>query len=244
MDLHGALRVIQGLLLKQLSSLNVSESEKKRLFNEIASINDRLLKIEQELSEKRYPERFNILIKKVFEFEGYWSDAKSDPGGTTMYGISSTHNPEVADKIRSKTLTLEEAKEIYFKKYYSTIYSVHKLPIGIAFVVFDAKVHGSYESIIDLQKWLKDNVCPKIAVDGIFGRETGTCVLGIDSSETQTLLNHISDRGVIAAKSAAARVLGYQKKNGLEEYDYTRGFVNRLQHRYAYAVSIQSTYNV
>lgn len=38
---------------------------------------------------------FERAVSKTFELEGFYSDHKYDPGGQTMYGISSKWNPEV-----------------------------------------------------------------------------------------------------------------------------------------------------
>jgi hypothetical protein len=55
---------------------------------------------------------------KAFEFtvglEGGYSNDPNDPGGETKYGISKRFNPEVD----VKNLTLEQAKDIYRRKYW------------------------------------------------------------------------------------------------------------------------------
>lgn len=59
-----------------------------------------------------------ITFNKAFEFtiglEGQYSNDPNDPGGETKYGISKKYNPTVD----VKNLTLDQAKDIYYKKYW------------------------------------------------------------------------------------------------------------------------------
>lgn len=138
------------------------------------------------------------------------------------------------DKIRSQTLTLDEAKEIYKRNYWGKIYKINDLPLAIAWILFDAKVHGTIESVKDIQRWINFNYKKDLVVDGIFGPETFS-VLPRGKQDLVDLIAYLSERAQTSAKSAAVRVIKQQEKMGLPVYDYTVGFSNRLMERYSFA---------
>lgn len=177
---------------------------------------------------------FQRAVAKTFELEGFYSDHKHDPGGQTMYGISSKWNPEVADKIKNKTLTIEEAKDIYKRNYWGKIYKVNDLPFAIAWILFDAKVHGTLESVKDIQRWINYHFKSNLVVDGVFGPATYK-FLPKEKEDLVDLLVYLSGRAQSSARSAAVRVKNQQEKMGLPVYDYTAGFTNRLMERYSFA---------
>jgi hypothetical protein len=57
---------------------------------------------------------FDRAFELVIGLEGAYTDDPDDPGGPTKYGIAQNYNPEVD----VKNLTLERAKEIYYRKYW------------------------------------------------------------------------------------------------------------------------------
>lgn len=61
-------------------------------------------------------ESFEIGVKLTLNLEGNenYTNDQDDPGGETKYGICKRYNPDVD----IKNLTLEQAKEIYLKKYW------------------------------------------------------------------------------------------------------------------------------
>lgn len=59
--------------------------------------------------QKHYDTAFSIIVG----LEGRYSNDPNDPGGETVFGLAKRFNPEV-----SKDMTLEQAKEIYYKKYW------------------------------------------------------------------------------------------------------------------------------
>ena len=62
------------------------------------------------------------LFEKIFNYliyvEGGYTDDKYDKGGKTKYGIIEVEARKYGYKGLMKDLTLEFAKEIYFKKYF------------------------------------------------------------------------------------------------------------------------------
>lgn len=59
-----------------------------------------------------FDEAFNLIIG----FEGGYSNDPNDPGGETKFGISKRAHP----KLDIKNLTLDQAKEIYFRDYWQS----------------------------------------------------------------------------------------------------------------------------
>ena len=59
---------------------------------------------------------FDMAFKEVLGFEGGYVDDKNDNGGETKYGISKRSYPNVD----IKNLTLDGAKEIYYKDFWNT----------------------------------------------------------------------------------------------------------------------------
>lgn len=57
---------------------------------------------------------FDRAVAVILQFEGGFSEDKSDPGGTTNYGISQRAHPS----IDIRNLTIDQAKAIYRKDYW------------------------------------------------------------------------------------------------------------------------------
>lgn len=127
-----------------------------------------------------YPKNFEILIKKIFENEGVYSNDPNDPGGESFLGISRNYHPNwkgwnLVDEFKTKfdvldiSLSfvpldiLEEAKKFYFEYYWKKLY-LDRVPENSIFLIFDTGVNMSIKkAIILLQRTI--NVYP----DGIIG---------------------------------------------------------------------------
>lgn len=226
-------------ILKKLIRLTSSKVEQAALQLKILAISNSIKYEDDDIANTNLEfvvdsKNFERAVNKTFELEGFHSDHKHDPGGQTMYGISSRWNPEVADKIRNKTLTIDEAKEIYRRNYWGKIYKVDDLPLAIAWILFDAKVHGTLESVKDIQRWINYREKKSLVVDGIFGPATFKN-LPTSKEGLADLLAYLSEHVQTSARSAAVRVKNQQEKMGLPVYDYTAGFSNRLRERYSFA---------
>lgn len=232
--------MIKDLVLKQLAAAK-DPQQRAALLLEIMELNTTIAKeVKKDVDSFQLStlgSGFDVIIEKTFELEGGWVNSNSDPGGATMYGISSRFHPEYAQKIKNKTLTLKEAKAIYKSEYWDTIYKVDAIPLVLAWIIFDARVHGSKESIIDMQNWMKVNTNPQITADGVFGKNSWSGIPANDKG-IASLLAYLKKNTKISAKLAAMRVMNYQKNNGLEIEDYTKGFITRLEGRYSFAESL------
>lgn len=86
----------------------------------------------------KYGPSFLIAVGNVLREEGGYVNDPKDAGGETNFGISKRAYPDVD----IKNLRLEDAREIYFRDYWSPLYG-DSLPQPIAHFLFDAAVnHG------------------------------------------------------------------------------------------------------
>lgn len=114
---------------------------------------------------------FDKIIECVFVLEGYISDHKADTGGYTKYGISQKAHPEVD----VRNMTLEDAKRIYYRKYWLPN-RCDQLPFKVALFVIDMAVNsGNSAAGKALQRCVnlvQADAAKPLAVDGIIGEQT------------------------------------------------------------------------
>lgn len=183
-------------------------------------------------------QRFQRIIDFTISFEvgsaanGGWVNDPSDPGGATQWGISARFNPSVATLIQSGKLTRDQAERIYWTKYYRPIYKVNDLPIEFAFMIFDAKVHGSLKPLVrDMQSTLNMLTSNTLVVDGLYGPKTFYAINSLSEVGRRDLLSTLKRMAPHRAKKVARATMITQSKRGLPSKDYTRGFTNRFVHR-------------
>lgn len=110
--------------------------------------------------------------------EGGYSNNPADPGLETKFGISKRAHPD----IDIKALTLDQAKDIYQRDYWTPAYC-DSMPERIGHLVFDCAVHHGVKTAIKLlQRALK------VADDGEFGPITRGTLTARDTNETADLL--------------------------------------------------------
>ena len=115
------------------------------------------------------------LFDKIFNYllyvEGGYTDDEYDKGGKTKYGIIEVEARECGYKGSMKDLTLELAKEIYFKKYY-TRYNLDKIDNEeIALSICDWTVNSGSWGLKKAQQTLNE-LGYNLVVDGLFGNKT------------------------------------------------------------------------
>jgi hypothetical protein len=99
--------------------------------------------------------------------EGGYSNHKNDRGGKTKYGITQA----VAKNYGIEDLTIEQAKEIYYKKYYLKNKLDKVDNVKIALSIFDFVVNSGLYGIRKAQQALKE-LGYKITIDGVIGEQT------------------------------------------------------------------------
>lgn len=130
---------------------------------------------------------------------GYVND-QADAGGETKFGVAKNANPT----LNIKTLTWEEAKAVYFKKYWLAA-SCDKLPQKVASITFDGAInHGVGRATKFLQQ------AADVVADGDIGPVTLAKIMSMDQN---LLCNKIADlrvkfyRDIVAAKPSQAKFL-------------------------------------
>ena len=111
---------------------------------------------------------FEKVIDNVLSHEGGYSMDKVDPGGETNFGISKRQYPDVD----IKNLTVEKAKEIYYKDYWLKSKS-NKVPAHLAGVYFDMCVNfGLRGACRVLQQAVNGKKSNTLVEDGRIGPKT------------------------------------------------------------------------
>lgn len=148
---------------------------------------------------------------------GYVNDAL-DAGGETKFGVAKNANPSV----NIKALTWDQAKEIYFKKYWLEG-NCDKLSDRLAILHFDGCVnHGPKKAKIFLQRALG------VAEDGALGPKT---FAAISAAGELSLCNKICD----------VRAQFYRDivKNKPEQVRFLNGWLNRINSTRTYILADQ-----
>lgn len=114
------------------------------------------------LLDNTIPKSARAAIARVLEEEQGKSNLVHDRGGYTNWGISSRWYPElpIAD------LTACDAAMIYYRDYW-LFNQCHKMPIDMAFLVFDTAVNQGGDFARKTLQFLL-----KVEPDGIIGRKT------------------------------------------------------------------------
>ena len=115
------------------------------------------------------------LFDKIFNYliyvEGGYTDDKYDKGGKTKYGIIEVEARKYGYKGLMKDLTLELAKEIYFKKYFikNKLDKIDNEEIALS--ICDWTVNSGAWGLKKAQQTLNE-LGYNLIVDGIFGNKT------------------------------------------------------------------------
>jgi lysozyme family protein len=140
-------------------------------------------------------EIFNKAINFTFQAEGFLSNDKDDPGGLTKFGISQKQHPN----IDVKNLTLEDAKEIYYRDYWKKIKCdmICSINPKIAIIVFDTHVNTG-RGIKLLQQTIKQfptSPFNQISIDGIYGNQTHTLLKDLNQiAPNYIIYNYLINR--------------------------------------------------
>lgn len=188
----------------------------------------------------KFPRQFLLFVEEVLRNEtggkgDGWVNDPSDLGGCTMWGIASRSNPKLAAKIKNRTLSYAEAVELYFSKYYVNIPNVKEMDPRLAFIIFDAKVHGATVTVKFVQRWLNEKKGFSLAVDGIFGTKTAIICSKLNSAEVTSLVDDYKHAAPSLGREMATNVMATQKRNGRPIYNYAKGFTSRVFARATFA---------
>lgn len=132
----------------------------------------------------------DVILYNIIGYEGGFSDIAGDKGGKTMFGISSTNNPVVAQKIATRTLTIEEAIQIYRNKYVKWPMYEDAQNFKMRYLATDVSVWGLL-SLRSVQRGLNEMFGESIAVDGRYGPRTSALFKRVVTSEDSLTLGSI-----------------------------------------------------
>lgn len=141
-------------------------------------------------------------VQVILKHEGGYAFNPADPGGETKYGISKAQFPD----LNIPALTINEAMDIYERKYWDKFRLGEVKSQKIATAVFDAVVqHG--QGIRIVQQALVASGIP-VKIDNLIGPETLGALNKVN--ENIFLKNYVSARksymsGLIADKPALAQ---------------------------------------
>jgi len=123
------------------------------------------------------------MLDLILRDEGGFTNDKRDNGGPTNWGITFVEYQRWRAGRKTsindlKSMKQEEARQI-FKKWYWTPLGCERLPVGVAYEVFDS---GILHGIFNAARWLQLAVDAK--VDGHVGDKTIQAALAADDATT------------------------------------------------------------
>lgn len=136
---------------------------------------------------------FDRAFDWIIAVEGGYVNSPADPGGETKYGISKRAYPH----LDIKNLTIEQAKEIYYKYYWQKC-QCDNLNIKLALCIFDCAVNQGVSAAIRILQ-----ACLNIKTDGIIGSQT---LSAIGATNTSKLITDFMARRVIIYSSLGSNV--------------------------------------
>lgn len=176
------------------------------------------------------------LFEKIFNYliyvEGGYTDDKYDKGGKTKYGIIELEARKYGYKGHMKDLTLELAKEIYFKKYYKKNRLEEIDNDEVALSICDWTVNSGAWGLKKAQQTLNE-LGYNLVVDGIFGTKTLQALNTVDVNKFLELY-HEKQR------------LFYNNivKRNPTQKKFLKGWLNRVDRKENYLANNMETINV
>lgn len=154
-------------------------------------------------------DKFLKIIEVVLRNEGGYVSNPSDPGGETKFGISKKSYPA----LDIASLTIDQAKEIYFKDYWLKLPFEEVIPDELALQMFDTSVNAGSKIAVKIVQYIL-----RINKDGILGQDT---LRAIQSADPLPLVNLYIDARKEFYKGLA------DSKPALNAF--LRGWINRVK---------------
>jgi len=128
------------------------------------------------MSLKTFDEQIDFIMDRI---EKGYANVIQDNGGETNWGISVKAHPHLKGRI--KTLTRDEAKEIYWEEYYIKS-KINEFPEKMRLMVFDGAINVGVKQNIKLVQEALNTLSPlrKLDTDGILGPATRFAIKNVD----------------------------------------------------------------
>lgn len=158
---------------------------------------------------------FDTMFKYILMVEGGYSNNANDKGGATNYGI--TKDLALKCGYNVANITKEQAKEIYYKKYYlkNKLDKVHSNKIALS--ILDWNINSGVWAIKKAQLTL-NNLGYMIRIDGIIGQKT---IDGLNSVDVNAFLNEYHRIQELFYKAIV--------KNNPPQKVFLNGWLNRIK---------------
>ena len=137
---------------------------------------------------------FDQAFDKLMGYEGGYSNNPNDPGGETMYGITSIVARANGYLEAMKDMPVDVAKRIYRANYWDKC-QADKLPDLIRYAVFDAAVNSGVKQSV---MWLQRSVGAD--ADGVVGPQT---LATVNSLNPDGILRRILSQRLVFMTSLA-----------------------------------------
>lgn len=165
------------------------------------------------------------ILDTVINNEGGFVNNPSDAGGPTKYGITqatlSNYLGRDATIDDIKNLSIDDAKEIYQRKYY-TEPRFDTLPVDLQPVVVDTGVlYGTRRAVIFIQTVINEAGFGPIDVDGTLGPQTRAAVTKAFNEMQGYFINAIVDERINRAQQIVA--------NNPSQQVFLKGWTNRAE---------------
>jgi lysozyme family protein len=169
-----------------------------------------------------YDDRFNKAVEVVLRHEGGFSDNPDDPGKATNFGISTLFLKDNNIDLDVKSLTKEQAIDIYYQYWWDKYDYDLIRNADVATKIFDLSVNvGSFEAHKIVQRAINLVGLNRTAVDGIMGKKTIKLLnFTNDSGKSNILINNI--------KNEAAKFYTILVNNSPNLHCFLKGWLNRL----------------
>ena len=122
-----------------------------------------------------FNQTFDTAFQLLIEKEGGYVNDPYDKGGETKYGISKRAYPN----LDIKNLTLEQAKQIYYKDYWLKS-KADKMPPKLSIIHFDTAVNTGVNTANKILQKALNKQGFNLTVDGIIGNKTLSAVKNAD----------------------------------------------------------------
>ena len=113
-------------------------------------------------------EMFTYAFDELMKLEGEYVNDPDDPGGQTNWGISKRSYPD----LDIAALTRSQAKEIYRRDYWDSIWLDHVINDFIAAEIFEQGVNMGPATAIENAQRACNYLGEKLKVDGVMGVKT------------------------------------------------------------------------